>query len=45
MDYKKYRVPSKGKISLKDYDPDDSSEFDGKKKAGKEALIKVNAEH
>jgi len=44
MDYKKYRVPSKGKVSLKDYDPDDSSEFDGKKKAGKEALLKVNAD-
>ncbi len=44
MDYKKYRVPSKGKVSLKDFDPDDSSEFDGKKKAGKEALLKVNAE-
>ena len=42
MDYKKYRVPSKGKISLKDFDPNDSKEFDGKKKAGEEALIKVN---
>jgi len=42
MDYKKYRVHGKGKISLKDFDPNDSSEFDGKKKAGKEALLKVN---
>ena len=42
MDYKKYRVPGEGKISLKNYDPNDSSEFDGKKKAGEEALIKVN---
>ena len=42
MDYKKYRVPGKGKISLKNYDPNDSSEFDGKKKAGEEALVKVN---
>jgi len=42
MDYKKYRVPGEGTISLKNYDPNDSSEFDGKKKAGEEALIKVN---
>jgi len=42
MDYKKYRVPGNGKISLKDFDPDDSSEFDGKKKDGKEALLKIN---
>ena len=42
MDYKKYRVSGKGKIRLKDFDPNDASEFDGKKKAGEEALIKVN---
>ena len=42
MDYKKYRVPGKGKISLKDYDPNDSSEFNGNKDKGKEALLKVN---
>lgn len=42
MDYKKYLVSGKNKIHLKDFDPNDSSEFDGKKKAGEEALIKVN---
>ena len=42
MNYKKYLVPSKGKIKLSDFDPDDSSEFDGKKKQGQEALLKVN---
>ena len=42
MDYKKYRVSGKDKIRLKDYDPNDSSGFDGKKKAGEEALLKVN---
>ena len=42
MDYKKYRVPGKGKISLKNYDPNDSSEFDGKKKAGEEALVEAH---
>ncbi len=44
MDDEKYRVPSKGKIKLKDYDPNDSSLFDGKKKEGKEALLKLNEE-
>jgi len=44
MDYKKYRVPTKGKINLKDYDPDDSSEFDGKKKDSQDTLLKLNQE-
>lgn len=42
MKVEKYRVPSKGKISLKDYDPDDSQLFDGNKKDGAEALAKIN---
>ncbi|MFZ3071074.1 MAG: polyphosphate kinase 2 family protein [Anaerolineaceae bacterium] len=44
MDDEKYRVPHKGKIKLKDYDPSDSSLFDGNKKDGKEALLKLNQE-
>lgn len=42
--YKKYRIPSKGGIKLSDFDPNDSSNFDGGKKEGKEALLKLNAE-
>lgn len=42
MDYKKYRVSGKDKVSLKNYDPNDSSEFDGKKKEGQEALVRIN---
>lgn len=41
---KKYRVSPKDKIKLKDWDPNDSSEFDGDKAAGKEHLLKLNAE-
>ena len=40
----KYRVPQKGSIKLSDYDSNDSSEFKGGKKEGKEALLKINAE-
>ena len=39
MKEEKYRVPDKGKISLKDYDPNDASLFDGNKSDGKEALL------
>lgn len=44
MDDEKYRVPHKGKIKLKDYDPNDASLFQGNKKDGKEALLKLNKE-
>jgi len=44
MDAEMYRVPLKGKIKLKDYDPNDSKLFEGNKKDGKEALQKLNAE-
>ena len=44
MEYKKYLVSGKDKIHLKDFDPNDSSEFNGKKKAGEEALIEINKE-
>ena len=44
MEYKKYLVSGKDKIHLKDFDPNDSSEFHGKKKAGEEALIEINKE-
>ena len=44
MDDEMYLVPLKGKIKLKDYDPNDSKLFDGNKKDGKEALQKLNAE-
>lgn len=44
MDDEMYRVPLKGKIKLKDYDPNDSKLFEGNKKDGKETLQKLNAE-
>ena len=44
MDDETYRVPVKGKIKLKDYDPNDSRLFDGNKKDNKEALLKLNTE-
>ena len=44
MKVEKYRVPTKGKVSLKDYDPNDSELFDGNKKDGAEALVKLNKE-
>jgi len=39
---KKYRVSPKDKIKLKDWDPTESSEFEGDKAAGKERLLKLN---
>lgn len=42
MKQEKYRVPTKGKISLSDFDPDDSSLFEGDKSEGKTALLKIN---
>src|SRR5665811_448720 len=44
MKVEKYRVPSKGKISLKDYDPNESNLFDGNKKDSVEVLAKLNKE-
>ncbi len=44
MNYNKYLVSPDEKIKMKDYDPNDSSEFEGKKKEGRKALEKVNAE-
>ena len=38
----KYRVSPKGDIKLSDYDPNDSSLFDGSKKEGKLELLKIN---
>ena len=44
MKHKKYMVKPGEKVKLKDFDPNDSSEFDGNKKDGKEALLKLNKE-
>ena len=44
MKTKKYIVKPGEKIQLKDFDPNDSSEFEGNKKDGKEALLKLNKE-
>lgn len=44
MKIEKYRIPSKGKVSLKDYDPDESDLFDGGKKDGATTLVKLNQE-
>ena len=44
MKHKKYLVKPDEKVKLKDFDPNDSSEFDGNKKDGKEALLKLNKE-
>jgi len=44
MKHKKYLVQPGEKIKIKDFDPNDSSEFEGKKKEGKEAILKVNKE-
>jgi len=41
---KKYRVSPKDKIKLKDWDPNESSEFSGDKAAAKERLLKLNQE-
>ena len=39
-----YRVPMGERINLANYDPEDSSEFDGNKSTGKERLQELNAE-
>ena len=44
MKHKKYLVKPGEKIKIKDFDPNDSSEFEGNKKDGKEAILKVNKE-
>lgn len=44
MKHKKYLVKPGEKVKLEDFDPNDSSEFDGNKKDGKEALLKLNKE-
>jgi len=44
MKTKKYLVKPGEKVKLKDFDPNDSSEFDGNKKDGKDALLKLNKE-
>mgnify|MGYP005813645083 CR=1 FL=1 len=44
MNEDKYRVPHKSKISLKDYDPNDSSLFEGGKKEAKTAMLELNQE-
>ena len=41
---KKYRVSRKDKIKLKDWDPNETSEFSGDKAAAKERLLKINQE-
>ena len=44
MKLNKYLVKPGEKVIMKDFDPNDSSEFDGNKKDGKEALLKLNKE-
>jgi PPK2 family polyphosphate:nucleotide phosphotransferase len=44
MKYKKYLVKPGRNIELKDFDPNDTSEFDGKKKEGQKAFLKINKE-
>ncbi len=44
MKTKKYLVKPGDKVKISDFDPNDSSEFDGNKKDGKEALLKLNVE-
>lgn len=44
MKTKKYLVKPEKNLSISEYDPNDSSEFDGNKKAGKEALLELNKE-
>ena len=41
MEYKKYQIKPGEKIELQNFDPNDSSEFDGKKKTGQKALLEV----
>ena len=42
MDEEKYRVLPKSKINLKDFDPNDTSLFDGGKKEAKAAMVELN---
>ncbi len=44
MKYKKYLVKPDKNIKLQDFDPNDTSEFDGKKKEGEKAFLKINRE-
>ena len=44
MKLNKYLVKPGEKVKMNDFDPNDSSEFDGNKKDGKEALLKLNKE-
>lgn len=44
MKYKKYLVKPDKNIKLQDFDPNDASEFDGKKKEGEKAFLKINRE-
>ncbi|HZK16963.1 MAG TPA: polyphosphate kinase 2 family protein [Anaerolineaceae bacterium] len=44
MKYKKYLVKPGRNIELKDFDPNDTSEFDDKKKEGQKAFLKINRE-
>ena len=44
MKYKKYLVKPDKNIELKDFEPNDTSEFDGKKKEGQKAFLKINKE-
>ncbi|MCW1968180.1 MAG: polyphosphate kinase 2 family protein [Anaerolineae bacterium] len=40
----KYRIRPHTKVNLKDFDPNDASEFNGNKEDGKKRLAKLNAE-
>ena len=42
MDEEKYRIPPKSKINLKDFDPNETSLFDGGKKEAKAAMVELN---
>ena len=42
MEEEKYRVLPKSKINLKDFDPNDTSLFDGGKKEAKAAMVELN---
>ncbi|MDD2521842.1 MAG: polyphosphate kinase 2 family protein [Anaerolineaceae bacterium] len=44
MKTKKYMVKPGEKVKMKDFDPNDASEFDGKKKQGEKALLELNKE-
>ena len=42
MDEEKYRISPKSKINLKDFDPNETSLFDGGKKEAKAAMVELN---